>query len=113
MFIIFSFIQVFCGGCSSLFDYSLFKNQNGQENLILLLETDGFGFLKYEIKKRSSLFVQIKRAMLNVFKCLLINQMYVLMVINSKQITGAPLSIKYTHTRNGSLASPPLVVNFK
>lgn len=36
IFIIFSFIQVFCGGGSSLFDYSLYKNQNGQENFILM-----------------------------------------------------------------------------
>lgn len=53
--------------------------------------------------------------MLNVFKYLLINKMYVLLVINSKQVTGAHLSIKHRHihTCNGSLASPPLVVNFK
>lgn len=36
MFISFSFIQVFCGGSSSVFDYSLYKTQNGQEHLLLL-----------------------------------------------------------------------------
>lgn len=36
MFISFSFIQVFCGRSSSLFDYSLYKTQNDQENLLLL-----------------------------------------------------------------------------
>lgn len=45
-----------------------------------------------------SLFVQIKRALLTIFKYLLIKQIHVLIVKAPKWTTGAHLSIKHTHT---------------
>ena len=96
--IILSFIQLFCGESSSLFEYNLYKNQNGPKTLTLLLETDGFGLLKYEIKKILSLSVQIERAMLNIFKYLLMKTDICVDSDKLKTDNSAHLPITHTHT---------------